>query len=217
MRFLPFMLIGFTFLSSQCKEEEPQKPDPIIPADTIEQIIRIRTNFGDMLMWLHPETPLHRNNFLQLASQGLYNQTTFHRCVPNFVIQGGDPNSKDADSTNDGTGGPGYTIAAEIDSAKFKHIAGAVGAARLSNNVNPTRASNGSQFYIVLPQNGTPFLDGEYTVFGQIFNGLSVAQLIVSQPKNPITNRPYTNQTMLVEVMPMSRALLREQYGFEVR
>lgn len=203
-------------LLSRCKEPETiESPDPI-SVDTMEQIIRIRTVQGDMMMWLHRETPLHRANFLQLASQGFYNQTTFHRCVPNFVIQGGDPNSKDADSTNDGTGGTGYTIASEIDSAKFKHIAGAVGAARLSNNMNPTRASNGSQFYIVLPQNGTPFLDGEYTVFGQIFSGMPVAQTIVNQPKNS-ANRPYVNQVMQVEVVSISRAQLRQQYGFEAR
>lgn len=203
-------------LLSRCKETDTiVSPDPL-PIDTLEEVIRIRTVQGDMLMWLHRETPLHRANFLQLASQGFYNQTTFHRCVPNFVIQGGDPNSKDADSTNDGTGGPAYTIAAEIDSAKFKHIVGAVGAARLSNNVNPTRASNGSQFYIVLPQNGTPFLDGEYTVFGQIFSGMPVAQTIVSQPKNA-ANRPFTNQVMQVEVVSISRADLRNQYNFEAR
>src|SRR5437868_4352889 len=82
-------------------------------SSSTEQIIEIKTSFGNMYMWLFKETPKHRANFLALADINYFDGTTFHRIVTNFVIQGGDPNSKDDDSTNDGTGGPNYTIPAE--------------------------------------------------------------------------------------------------------
>ena len=101
------------------------------------------------------------------------------------MIQGGDPNSKDLDPTNDGLGGPGYTIPAEILSNRT-HIHGAVGAARQDDSVNPEKASNGSQFYIIENTNGFHFLDGDYTVFGQIIDGLETITNIAGKTKRPL-------------------------------
>lgn len=183
----------------------------LVPTDTFEKVIEIKTIFGTMYMWLHKETPLHRENFLTLAKDGYFDSTTFHRCVPGFVIQGGDPNTKDTDSTNDGSGGPGYTIPAEINVQKFKHVYGAVGAAR---DNNPEKASSGSQFYIVLPKAGTPNLNGNYTVFGKILGGMEYADSIVKQPQNA-NNRPYENMYMDVNVVEKTRQELRTQFKFE--
>ena len=203
-------VVCFLFFYS-CKKSDNTVSTP--PVST-EKIIEIKTNFGSMYMWLNKETPLHRANFLALADTNYFDNTTFHRCVPNFVIQGGDPNSKDADSTNDGQGGPPWTIPAEIDSSKFKHVYGAVGAARLPNSVNPSRASSGSQFYIVLPTVGTPNLNGEYTVFGKIIKGMDVAAIIVKQPQKSSNNRPYTDIKMDVNVLQKTLQQLKDEYNF---
>lgn len=168
-----------------------------------------------MYMWLYNETPLHKANFLKLADTGFFDSITFHRIVPNFVIQGGDPNSKDSDPTNDGNGGPGYTIPAEITTA-LKHTYGAVGAARLPNNVNPQRESSGSQFYIVVNPSGTSNLNGDYTVFGKILSGMTAATAIVAQPRSA-TDRPLTDIKMDVNVVTKTRAQLRTEFNFEAK
>ncbi len=204
------IFVACLFLFSTCKKAQDQ---PVTAVPT-EKIIEIKTSFGSMYMWLYKETPLHRANFLALADTNYFDSTTFHRIVKNFVIQGGDPNSKDADPNNDGQGGPPWTIPAEIDSAKFKHVYGAVGAARLPNSVNPLRASNGSQFYIVIPTAGTPFLDGEYTVFGKIIKGMDVATIIVAQPQNTSNNRPLTDIKMDVNVLEKTLQQLKDEYNF---
>ena len=108
----------------------------------------ISTTMGTMVIELYDDTPLHRDNFKKLASEGFFDGTTFHRLIGGFMIQGGDPNSKDDDPTNDGNGGPGYTIPAEIIPGRY-HKRGALASARLGDNVNPSRESSGSQFYIV--------------------------------------------------------------------
>jgi len=114
----------------------------------------ITTNLGRMVVRLYNDTPEHRDNFARLADEGFYDGTTFHRVIANFMIQGGDPNSKNDDPMDDGAGGPGYTLPAEFKADHF-HKRGALAAARQGDVVNPTRASSGSQFYIVL--GGTPF------------------------------------------------------------
>jgi cyclophilin family peptidyl-prolyl cis-trans isomerase len=177
-------------------------------------IIEISTDFGDMLIYLYKATPLHRENFLKLTSEGFYNGTTFHRIISNFMIQGGDPNSKDGDPSTDGTGGPGYTIPAEI-LEEFKHVHGALGAARQGNQVNPEKASSGSQFYIVDNADGTPHLDGEYTVFGIAFSGLGVVNTIANQPKDA-NNRPVDNITMEVGLRYISIKDLEDIYDFVI-
>lgn len=111
--------------------------------------LKISTEYGDMMVLLYDETPLHRDNFIKLAEQGFYNGTIFHRVIKNFMIQGGDPNSKmDTIKAPLGNGGPGYTLPAEIN-PKYYHKKGALAAARLGDNINPKKESSGSQFYIV--------------------------------------------------------------------
>ncbi len=123
----------------------------------------IKTIHGDIIVALDAKAaPLGVTNFRQLAQGGFYNGLTFHRVEPGFVIQGGDP-------SGNGTGGPGYTIPAEIG---LKHIKGAIAWARTGDQVNPERRSSGSQFYITLEP--TPFLDGAYSVFGHVTSGEEV-------------------------------------------
>jgi len=125
----------------------------------------IHTKRGDIVLELDPfYAPLHTNNFVYLARQGFYDGLTFHRWEPDFVLQGGDP-------TGTGSGGPGYLLPPEIG---LPHIEGAVGMARRGDSVNPEKKSNGSQFYITYRP--TPFLDGQYTVFGKVVAGFDVAQ-----------------------------------------
>jgi cyclophilin family peptidyl-prolyl cis-trans isomerase len=173
-------------------------------------IIKIKTDFGDIFIWLYDETPKHKNNFLKLAREGFYNGTTFHRVIHNFMIQGGDPLSKDDNPYNDGTGGPGYEIDAEIFPA-IKHVYGSVAAAR---NNNPQKRSSGSQFYIVQNQRGTPHLDGDYSVFGQVIQGMETVEKIAVQ-KTGQNNRPVNDIKMTVTVEEYTAAELKEKFAFE--
>jgi peptidyl-prolyl cis-trans isomerase B (cyclophilin B) len=140
-------------------------------------IVTIVTDKGKIVGELNPaDAPLTSANFIKLARSGFYNGLTFHRVVPNFVIQGGDPQGT-------GSGGPGYTVPAEI---KGKHIKGAWATARLGDQVNPNKESSGSQFYITLE--ATPFLDGGYTVFGTTLEGEDVvAKIAVGDKMNTVT------------------------------
>ncbi len=111
--------------------------------------VLIKTEYGNMVVELYDETPLHRDNFIKLVEDGFYNDLLFHRVINEFMIQGGDPESKNASATKRlGGGGPGYTVDAEILEG-FYHKKGALAAARQGDNVNPERKSSGSQFYIV--------------------------------------------------------------------
>ena len=127
----------------------------------------IKTAKGNIIVELYTkDAPQTVNNFVFLSRDGFYNNLTFHRVEPGFVIQGGDPQGT-------GRGGPGYTIPAEI---KVKHVKGAIAMARLSDQVNPKRDSSGSQFYITLE--ATPSLDDGYTAFGQVTQGMDIVQKI---------------------------------------
>lgn len=112
-------------------------------------VVTIHTKYGDMIAILYDETPRHKANFIKLAKEKFYDSTLFHRVISGFMIQGGDPDSKRAEKGKAlGNGGPGYTIESEIN-PKFFHEKGALAAARLGDGMNPTKASSGSQFYIV--------------------------------------------------------------------
>jgi peptidyl-prolyl cis-trans isomerase B (cyclophilin B) len=168
---------------------------------------------GDIKLILFDATPQHKANFLKLAESGFYNGTTFHRVIQDFMVQGGDPNSKDADPSNDGMGQPSeQTIPAEIR-PELKHKFGAVAAARQGDFVNPQRASSPSQFYLVQNHRGVPHLDGQYTVFGQVVSGLDVIDKIVAQPKNE-RDRPTTDIKMTVKVEKMKKKKITELYGY---
>ncbi len=142
------------------------KPELTIDPNKIYRAT-IKTSKGDIVVSLDATAaPEHVNNFIFLGKQGFYDGLTFHRVEPNFVIQGGDP-------AGSGEGGPGYTVPGEFD---LIHGEGALAMARLSDQVNPDRESSGSQFYITLTP--TPFLDGQYSVFGQVEEGMDVVQAI---------------------------------------
>lgn len=180
------------------------------PKDSME-VVKISTRLGDIYMTLFDETPKHRDNFLKLAREGFYNGTTFHRVIDRFMVQGGDPNSKDDNPANDGQGGPGYTIPAEIQ-PEFSHKHGMVAAARQADQVNPRRESSGSQFYIVENAQGTPHLDGAYTIFGKVIKGMEVVELIAEQPAGP-NNRPIEDIPMQVEIKKYSASEYQEKFG----
>jgi cyclophilin family peptidyl-prolyl cis-trans isomerase len=169
----------------------------------------IETDFGNMLIWLYPKTPLHRKNFIKLSAEHFYDSLIFHRVIKDFVEQGGDP-------LGTGYGGPGYTIPAEIR-ADILHAYGAVGAARLADNVNPNRESNGSQFYIVNNKAGTPNLDGRYTVFGIVINGFPAVDSIAVVPTYPSNNRPIDNVYMKkVRIVNYTANDLKNEFGFVI-
>ena len=141
---------------------------PAMQIDTGKTYVAtISTAKGDIVVQLDASAaPQTVNNFVFLSRQGFYDGLVFHRVEPGFVIQGGDP-------TGTGGGGPGYTVPAEI---QLPHVEGAIAMARRADQVNPTRASSGSQFYITLAP--TSFLDGAYTAFGRVVEGMDVVQSI---------------------------------------
>ena len=160
----------------------------------------IHTDYGDMKGVLYNETPKHRDNFVKLVKSGYYNGTLFHRIILGFMIQGGDPDSKTAKPGQAlGMGGPGYTISAEFN-PKFTHKRGAIAAARTGGPSNPQKVSSGSQFYIVEPEKGAHFLDNDYTVFGEITEGLDVISKIASVQKDK-ADRPLKDIKMTIKIV----------------
>lgn len=138
--------------------------------------VTIETKFGKIVFKLLPEiAPETVRNFAKLAGSGFYDGTLFHRVIPSFMIQGGDPNTKNPDKGRWGQGGPGYTVKAEFNSRS--HLRGIVSMARATD---PNSA--GSQFFIVTTD--STFLDRQYTVFGEVIEGMSVADAIVNQPRD---------------------------------
>jgi cyclophilin family peptidyl-prolyl cis-trans isomerase len=176
--------------------------------------VTISTSLGDIRLILFSDTPLHRANFLKKAKGGFYNGTTFHRVIPQFMVQGGDANSKDTDPTNDGQGQPNEpTIPAEL-AAGHRHEYGALAAARQGDFANPQRASSGSQFYLVENHQGTHFLDGQYTVFGQVIQGQEVIDKIAALPKDP-RDRPLTDLKMTMKVEKLKKKKITQLYGYK--
>jgi cyclophilin family peptidyl-prolyl cis-trans isomerase len=201
-----FSILGiFIFISAASHaQKKPSKKD---------DLVTIHTELGDIQLILFDDTPKHKENFLKLAYQKFYDSTTFHRIIKGFMIQGGDPNSKDKDPNNDGMGGPGYTIPAEINS-KYSHNVGALAAARLSDQVNPQKESSGSQFYIVENGTGTHFLDQGYTVFGQTIGGLDVVHKIAEQIRDP-RDRPVKSIWITVTVKKLRKKKITKLYGYK--
>jgi len=165
---LGLFLLIFPGLKAQDLNMKPSEPKVSMKFEkgkTYKAIIH--TDKGDIVCKLYPEkAPLSVTNFIQLAKMGFYDGLTFHRVEPGFVIQGGDPQGT-------GSGGPGYTIPAEIG---LTHEMGALCWARLPDYFNPQKRSSGSQFYITLSK--LPALDGEYTVFGQVEKGMNIVMKI---------------------------------------
>lgn len=149
-----------------------------------EPVFDMTTNMGTIKIQLYAKTPLHRKNFAKLAYTGFYDGLLFHRVINGFMIQGGDPNTKDPEKVNEyGKGGPGYTVPAEI-LPEYKHIKGALAAARQGDEANPLRESSGSQFYLVQDAGTCAQLDGAYTVYGKTIQGLDVIDKIAAVGTN---------------------------------
>jgi len=189
----------------------PERTVPPAPESPLPEtnVYAIETTAGRIVVRLFDDTPAHRDNFKRLVQEAFYDSTTFHRVIQGFMIQGGDPNTRDSVDSNDGLGDPGYSVPAEI---RHHHFRGALAAARQPDQINPLRASSGSQFYIVQGQGpiapvmlermvaragtgvsytpeavaryseigGTPALDGGYTVFGEVVDGMDVGDAIAA-------------------------------------
>jgi peptidyl-prolyl cis-trans isomerase B (cyclophilin B) len=141
----------------------------------MEQAV-IETKFGSITLAFFPDVaPGHVKNFIDLAKKGFFDGTTFHRVIPGFMIQGGDPNSKSPDKSRHGMGGPGYTIKAEFNNRPHKR-----GTLSMARSGQPDSA--GSQFFICVKD--APFLDRQYSVFGEVVSGMEAADQIVSQPRD---------------------------------
>jgi peptidyl-prolyl cis-trans isomerase B (cyclophilin B) len=152
----------------------------------------IETKFGNIELRFFPDVaPNHVNNFIELAKKGFYDGTTFHRVIPNFMIQGGDPNSKNPDRTKHGMGGAGYTLKAEFNEKPHKR-----GTLSMARAANPDSA--GSQFFICVADSF--FLDRQYTVFGEVVSGMEVADKIVNQPRDKRDN-PLERVEMKVKII----------------
>lgn len=263
-----------------------------------DYVVVIKTDYGEMKAILYDETPQHKENFIKLVQEGFYDSLLFHRVMQGFMIQGGDPDSKNAEpGARLGLGGPGYTVPAEI-LPQFFHQKGALSAARQPDQFNPRKESSGSQFYIVQGQvyspeqldanaeeikyakvvnqlnrlfgegkqpdllqelitlqkagdqenlrrrtmesipvleqeygpmtfpevtqaereayttiGGTPHLDGDYTVFGRVVEGIDVIDKIASQSTDP-NNRPNTDIIMTISLLELPRKEITEKYGY---
>lgn len=182
------LLTGMMGCANAQEQKNTNNTKPIEEAIKMENQTKVlmKTTMGDMTILLYNETPKHRDNFIKLVEEGYYDGLLFHRVIPNFMIQGGDPDSKGAPKGKQlGMGDPGYTIPAEFVST-LTHKKGALAAARTNN---PQKASSGSQFYIVQNEMGCRHLNGEYTVFGIVVEGLDVIDKIVAVPTD-YANRP---------------------------
>lgn len=217
--FMLVALMGNTAVWAQKERKEKESK---------ETMVIISTEYGDMKVKLYNQTPYHRDNFLKLASEGFFDGTLFHRVIKDFMIQGGDPDSKNAQAGQQlGSGGPGYTVPAEINPDLF-HKKGALSAARTGDQGNPQRRSSGSQFYVVQGKiasdeelkamesrgfvfsdaqkqayktvGGTPFLDGQYTVFGEVVEGLDVIDKIAATQTAP-GDRPLKDVKMTIKIV----------------
>lgn len=229
-----FLILFIGIFMSACSSKMA-KVEPVNPKENKEEtkemttMVLISTSFGDMKAILYNETPLHRDNFIKLVKEGYYDGTLFHRVIDGFMIQGGDPDSKTAKPNQMlGQGGPGYTVPAEFKQ-ELIHKKGALAAARMGDNVNPQKASSGSQFYIAqgkrytsdelnmlqtrmgkqfnqiqkdayVNEGGVPFLDYEYTVFGQVIEGLEVIDKIAKVQKDRY-DRPVEDVKMTISIV----------------
>jgi len=235
---ISLMIINFSCSSASAETEDIKNTEKVTSEvindeeikDEKEQLVKITTDYGEMIIKLYNGTPLHRDNFIKLAKDSFYNGTLFHRVINGFMIQGGDPESKAAvPGAMYGNGGPGYTIPAEFNN-KYFHKKGALAAARMGDAQNPERRSSGSQFYIVQgktysqmelnqmeqkigtripPEHkevyktlgGTPFLDlMGYTVFGEVIMGMDVIDKIAAT-KTLQADRPEVDIKMTVELI----------------
>ncbi len=219
------LLFTALIMTTACQRSVAQKNNAKVDNNKTPMVEMV-TNMGTLKIKLYDNTPQHRDNFIKLVEQGFYDSVLFHRVIPSFMIQGGDPDSKGAPAGKMlGMGGPGYTVPAEFVDNNI-HVKGALSAARMGDQMNPTKASSGSQFYIVQGQSlsdgmldqmegakkfkytpeqralykekgGTPFLDRDYTVFGELVEGFDVLDKIAAVARDR-GDRP-TQDVMIIK------------------
>jgi peptidyl-prolyl cis-trans isomerase B (cyclophilin B) len=198
MKFVRMGLMGF-FMTSLLFFAHLVQGQPFNKKFTPEEIKKmsettaiIETKFGNIELLFFPDlAPNHVNNFIELSKKGFYDGTLFHRVIPKFMIQGGDPNSKDSDRSKHGTGGPGYTVKAEFSNKPHKR-----GTLSMARSANPDSA--GSQFFICVAEASS--LNNKYTVFGEVVSGMEVVDKIVSQPRDARDN-PNERVEMKVKIV----------------
>jgi peptidyl-prolyl cis-trans isomerase B (cyclophilin B) len=230
---LLFILLLSQISFAQIKLKAPKK-------SKFDTLVTISTTFGEMKIILYESTPKHRSNFLKLTKEGFYNGLLFHRVIKDFMIQGGDPESKNAKPSQQlGSGNLGYMVDAEFR-PELIHKKGALAAAR---NNNPQKASSSCQFYIVQGKKltdaelaqvernnkikyteaqkevyktigGTAFLDNNYTVYGEIIKGMEVLEQIAAQP-TAASDRPQKDIEMSIKTEKISKKKLTKLYGYQ--
>ena len=185
------ILAAFIFSFSSCgprggRNAADAQADSTATTDTMVQKMNeepqfdLVTSMGTMRIKLYSKTPKHRANFTKLVEEHYYDSIRFHRVIEGFMIQAGDPYSRDTSKVDLwGQGGPDYTVPAEFVN-EYWHKKGAIAAARRGDMANPTKASSGSQFYIVHDENACLHLDGQYTIFGEVIDGLDVIDKIAT-------------------------------------
>ena len=184
--------------SGQSAETTTDMENTVIAEPEFEMV----TSHGTMKIKLYNLTPKHRDNFVKLVKENYYDGLRFHRVIEGFMIQGGDPYSRDTTKANLwGQGGPDYTVPAEFVS-QYWHKKGAIAAARKGDMANPTKASSGSQFYIVHDENACLHLDGQYSIFGEVTEGLDVIDRIATVPTD-YYDRPLED-VMIISVKPLN-------------
>ena len=186
------IILSIGLLATSCKDRKgTNQNDTNMTENTVfEPEFDIITNFGTMRIKLYDKTPLHRENFIKLVNEKYYDGVRFHRVIESFMIQTGDPYSRELSLVNQwGTGGPDYTIPAEFVN-EYYHKKGALAAARKGDMANPKKASSGSQFYIVHDENNCLHLDGQYSIFGEVIEGLDIIDKIATVSTD-MYDRPY--------------------------
>ena len=174
-----------------------------------EPVYEIKTTHGTMKVKLYSKTPKHRDNFAKLVSENYYDGIRFHRVIEGFMIQTGDPFSRYTAKINAwGTGGPDYTVPAEFVN-EYWHKKGALAAARKGDLANPKKASSGSQFYIVHDENACLHLDGQYSIFGEVIEGLEVIDVIAAVATDPY-DRPYED-VIIESIRPVEEEVAQEE------
>ena len=205
MKRIVLMLAAAVLVAScACRNESDQSAETQTEMENTqisEPVFDIVTSHGTMRVKLYDKTPKHRDNFVKLVKEKYYDGIRFHRVIEGFMIQAGDPFSRDTSMIDMwGQGGPDYTVPAEFVN-EYWHKKGALAAARKGDMANPKKASSGSQFYIVHDENACLHLDGQYSIFGEVVDGLDVIDKIAAVPVDRM-DRPYED-VKIITVKPV--------------
>ena len=203
-RIVLIIAAAFAIASCACRNESEQAAETQTEMENTqiaEPQFDMVTSHGTMRIKLYSMTPKHRDNFVKLVNEKYYDGLRFHRVIEGFMIQGGDPYSRDTSKVDLwGQGGPNYTVPAEFVN-QYWHKKGAIATARKGDMANPTKASSGSQFYIVHDENACLHLDGQYSIFGEVIEGLEVIDKIAAV-ETDYYDRPMED-VMIIKVVPV--------------